>query len=143
LATMFLGNINTGSWPSTWGGGGESQMIQSYIVVSSEGLGPESDCSARPRSNCTVNYRPILLSGRAPHIKKHSVGRQRKKIWSCARDRSPTPRLTGRLIVVRELTSTSTSGEVQRKRYCWAYYLRLTSFVRTIPARLQKTLAWK
>jgi hypothetical protein len=31
---------------------------------------------ARPRSNCTVNYRPVLSSERAHHIKKPTTVRQ-------------------------------------------------------------------
>jgi hypothetical protein len=61
----------------------------------------------RPRSNSTVNYRPVLSSERVPHIKKPAIVRQKTKIWSWAPDESPTPRQTGRLTVGRKLTSTS------------------------------------
>jgi hypothetical protein len=65
------------------------------------GLGTE----ARPRSNCTVNYRPVLSSERVPHIKKPAIVRQKTRIWSWAPDGTPTPRQTGRLTVGRKLTS--------------------------------------
>jgi hypothetical protein len=43
-ATLFLGDINTGTWPSRLG---ESQMRQENMTVSSEGLRPKSDCSGK------------------------------------------------------------------------------------------------
>jgi hypothetical protein len=34
---------------------------------------------ARPRSNCTVSYRPVLSSERAPHIKKQAIVTRKTK----------------------------------------------------------------
>jgi hypothetical protein len=39
-ATLLLGDINTGTWPSRLG---ESQTREQDMVTSSAGLGPESD----------------------------------------------------------------------------------------------------
>jgi hypothetical protein len=55
----FLGDINTGTWPSMFG---ESQMRQYSKVMGSVRLEPLSDC--------TANWRPILSSERAPHKNK-------------------------------------------------------------------------
>jgi hypothetical protein len=43
-ATQFLGYLNTETWPSRIG---ESKTRQQNMVVSSAGLGPESDCSGK------------------------------------------------------------------------------------------------
>jgi hypothetical protein len=40
----YLGDINTGTWPSRLG---ESQMRQQNMAVSSAGLQPKSDCSGK------------------------------------------------------------------------------------------------
>jgi hypothetical protein len=55
-----------------------------------------------------VNYRPVLLQNNksATVIKKMS---RRKKNWSRVPDGGLTPRLTGRLTVGRNVTSTSNS----------------------------------
>jgi hypothetical protein len=82
------------------------------MVVSLRGFDPRVIALAGPRSNCTVNYRSILPSERAPQIKKPSIVRQKTKIWSWAPDGSVTPRQTGRLTVGRKLTSTSDSESV-------------------------------
>jgi hypothetical protein len=69
---------------------------------------------ARPRSNSTVNYRPVLSSERALQNNKHAdvlkeISR-RKKNWSMVPDGRLKPRQTGRLTVGRKLTSTSSSS---------------------------------
>jgi hypothetical protein len=68
---------------------------------------PRVTVLSRPRSSCTVNYRPILSSERVPHIKKPAIVRRKTKIWSRAPDGSPIPRQTGRLTVDRKLTLTA------------------------------------
>jgi hypothetical protein len=50
------------------------------------------------------------LSERVSHIKKPTIVRETKEIWSWAPDGIPTPRQTGRLTVGRNLTSTSKVG---------------------------------
>jgi hypothetical protein len=67
-ATLFLGDINMGTWPF---GSGESQMRQEYMVMGPAGLFPASDC--------TASYRPILSSERAPYMKKQELVRLKKK----------------------------------------------------------------
>jgi hypothetical protein len=62
-ATLFLGDINTGTWPSRLGGG--SQMRQQNMAVSSAGLRPKSDCSGKAQKQFTVNYRCVLSWRRA------------------------------------------------------------------------------
>jgi hypothetical protein len=64
------------------------------MIVSSVGLGFESDFSEGPEVIVQVNYKPILSSERAPHIKKLAIVRQETKIWSWAPDGDPTPRQT-------------------------------------------------
>jgi hypothetical protein len=73
-ATLFLRNINTGTWPS---GLEESQMRQQNMVTGSERLGPLSDY--------TANCRPVLSSKRAPLRYKTANFRQYptgNNIWS-------------------------------------------------------------
>jgi hypothetical protein len=64
---------------------------------------------ARPTSNCTVNYRPVLSSERAlQKLQTRNCLKEiswRKKNWSRVPDGRLTPRLTGRLTVGRKLTS--------------------------------------
>jgi hypothetical protein len=49
-ATVFLGEINMGTWPSRFG---ESQMKEKNMVVSFLwALDPRATALARPRSNC-------------------------------------------------------------------------------------------
>jgi hypothetical protein len=62
------------------------------------------------QSSLTVNYRPVLSSERAlQKTKPLSTGNfMAKKNWSQVPDGRLTPRQTGRLIVGRKLTSTST-----------------------------------
>jgi hypothetical protein len=64
-ATLFLGDINTGTWPSRLG---ESQMGELSMVTGSARLGPLSDY--------TANCRPVLSSERAPHRNKNANFRQ-------------------------------------------------------------------
>jgi hypothetical protein len=59
-ATLFLGDINMGTWPSRLG---ESQELRQYMVLGLAELrwrGPAA----------TVNYRPVLSSERALHNNK-------------------------------------------------------------------------
>jgi hypothetical protein len=96
LATLFLADINTGTWPSRLG---ESQMRQ-YIWSGFCGTcAPEWLLWQGPKAIVRVNYRPILSSERAPHSKKPTIVKKKKKIWSWAPDGSPTPKQTGRLFV--------------------------------------------
>jgi hypothetical protein len=74
---------------------------------------PRVTALARHRSNCTVNYRPVLSSEREQQNKKtrnclKEISR-RKKNWSRVPDGYVIPRQTGQLTVGRKLTSTSTS----------------------------------
>jgi hypothetical protein len=43
------------------------------MVVSLRDFDPIVTALARPRSNCTVNYRSILSSERAPHTRKLTI----------------------------------------------------------------------
>jgi hypothetical protein len=52
-----------------------------------------------PEASVRVNYRPILLSETAPHIKKPTTIRQKTKIWSWSPDGSLIQWLTGGLTV--------------------------------------------
>jgi hypothetical protein len=65
--TLFLGDINMGTWPSRLE---ESQMRQHCMVMGPARLGPVRDC--------TANYRPLLSSERAPYIKKQEIVRLKK-----------------------------------------------------------------
>jgi hypothetical protein len=67
-----------------------------------------------PEAIVPVNYRLVLSSERAPHIKKPAIVRQKTKIWLWTPDGSPTPRHTGRLTVGHKLTSTSISTSKAR-----------------------------
>jgi hypothetical protein len=82
------------------------------MVVSSAGLGPESDCSGEAQTKLYKYYRPMLSSERVPHIKIPAIFSQKTKIWSWTSDGSPTPRQTGRLTVGCKLTSTSKAVEL-------------------------------
>jgi hypothetical protein len=84
-AALFLGDINTGTWPPRLG---ESQMREWSVVMGSEWLTPLSSYTAV----VWVNYRPILSAERAPHFKKPTVVRQKMKIRSWAPHGSLTPR---------------------------------------------------
>jgi hypothetical protein len=42
-------------------------------------MDPRVTALARPRSNCIVNYRAVLSSERAHHIKKPAIVRQKTK----------------------------------------------------------------
>jgi hypothetical protein len=105
-ATLFLGDINTGTWPSRLG---ESQLRRWNMAVSSVGLRHESDCSgkAQKQFNSKLQTRALVREG-VSHIKKSSIVRQIKEIWSWTPDGRLTPGRTGRLTVGRKLTSTST-----------------------------------
>jgi hypothetical protein len=59
-----------------------------------------------PEAIVRLNYRPILSSERASHVKKPAIVRQKTKIWSWALDGSLTTGQAGRLTVGRNLTST-------------------------------------
>jgi hypothetical protein len=64
--TLFLGDINIGSCPFR---SAESRIRQQNMVMSSEGLGPESDWQG-PEAIVRVNYRPDLSSEKTPHMNK-------------------------------------------------------------------------
>jgi hypothetical protein len=96
-ATLFLGDINTGTWPSRLGGVSNESNIWSRVL---RDLDPRVTALARPRSNCTINYRPVPLSERAPHSKNPAtVKTVKNKIWSWALDGYPPLRQTGQLTV--------------------------------------------
>jgi hypothetical protein len=75
----FLGVINTGTWPSRLGESQWDSKIMSWVL---RDFDPRVTALARPRSNSTVNYRPVLSSERA--IQKRNTqmsnGNFRKKI---------------------------------------------------------------
>jgi hypothetical protein len=78
------------------------------MVVSSAGLGPKSDCSGKAQKQL-YEYITDPFSrqrGRAERQETRSC-QTVKEIWSWTPDGSPTPRLTGRLTLNRNLTSAS------------------------------------
>jgi hypothetical protein len=90
-------------------------------------LDPRMTALVRPRSNCTgkLQIRPLFREG-APQQEILNCKTKKKEIWSWAPDRSPTPRQTGRLIVGRNLISTSTSswGSLKWDSKIWSWVLR-------------------
>jgi hypothetical protein len=69
-ATLFMGKINTGTWPSRLGGVSKIETIK--YVHESNG----TQIWERLRWRCpakTVNYRPDFSSERAPHINKSAT----------------------------------------------------------------------
>jgi hypothetical protein len=69
-ATLFLGDINTGTWPSRlresqWGSKIWPWVLRDFDL--------RVTALARPRWNCTVNYRPVLSSERALQNNKHAT----------------------------------------------------------------------
>jgi hypothetical protein len=62
-ATLFLGEINTGTWPYRLGGVSKIEKIKH----AHESCGTQI-CPAK-----TENYRPNFSSERAPHINKHAT----------------------------------------------------------------------
>jgi hypothetical protein len=61
-ATLFLGDINTGTWPSRLGSLRWDSKILPWVL---RDFDPRVTALARPRSNCAVNYRHVLSSERA------------------------------------------------------------------------------
>jgi hypothetical protein len=99
-ATLFLGEINTGTSPSRLG---ESRFWESKIwswVPRNLDLGMTS--LARPSSN--VNDRPVLSSERASHIKEPRSCLRVITPWSWNPDGCLAPRQTGRLTAGRNIT---------------------------------------
>jgi hypothetical protein len=92
--------------------GGVSNEIVKYGREFCGTLKQRVTALARPRSNCTVKYKPVLSSERALQNNKHATVlkeiSRRKENWSRVPDGRLTPRQTGRLTVARKLTSTST-----------------------------------
>jgi hypothetical protein len=113
--TLFLGDINTRTWPSSWESLKWDSKIGSWVL---RDLSREWLLLQDPEPNARLNYRPIL-SERLPHIKKSSIVRQKTKIWSWALGGSPTPRQTYRLTVGRKLTSTSTGIRHKNPHAVW------------------------
>jgi hypothetical protein len=76
------------------------------MAVSSAGFLPKNDCSGKAQKLLYGKLRPVLSSERALQNNKAAISR-RKKNWSLVPDGRLTPRLTGRMIVGRNVTSTS------------------------------------
>jgi hypothetical protein len=73
-ATLFLGDINTGTWPSRLA---ESQQLGQQNL---ESRGSQTREGLRWRVQAAaVNYGNVLSSERAPHMKKPAIVRQKKK----------------------------------------------------------------
>jgi hypothetical protein len=67
---------------------GWGNLKSGAIKYGLESSGTQNRDGLRWRSPATtVNYRPVLSSERAPHIKKPEIVRQVTKIWSWARHR--------------------------------------------------------
>jgi hypothetical protein len=68
-------------------------------------------------SDCTANYRLVLLTERVPHFKNQTTVRLKKrkgKIWLWAPKEGQTPRLTGRPTVGRNINNKNNNkNEVQ------------------------------
>jgi hypothetical protein len=75
--------------PPGWGSLKWNSKIWPWVL---RDFDPRVTALARPRSNCTVNYRPTLSSDRVPHIKKPAIVRERKEIWSWDTDGVRTTR---------------------------------------------------
>jgi hypothetical protein len=77
------------------------------MVVSSVGLDPRVTAMARPRCNCTskLQAHPLFREG-APHQETRNCQTENKNLVM-GPDGCLKPRQTGRLIVGRNLTSTS------------------------------------
>jgi hypothetical protein len=56
-ATLFLGDIITGTWPFRLGSLKRDCKIWPWVL---RDFDPRVAPLARPRSNCTVNYRPVF-----------------------------------------------------------------------------------
>jgi hypothetical protein len=69
-------------------------------------------------SEGTLNYRPVLLSERAPYRKNNiaivTKERIKDKIWSWAPKGRPIPRRTGRLNVGLKINSTQQDASINR-----------------------------
>jgi hypothetical protein len=101
-ATLFLGEINTGIWPSRLG---ESQIWNCKIWPwFPRDSNPRMTVLAKTRSNCKLQTRPVVRQ-RAPHQPTRN-SLTVTKIWSWAQDGCLTPRQTGRLDVGRNITLT-------------------------------------
>jgi hypothetical protein len=97
------------------------------MAISSEGLRRRVTALARPRSNCTVNCRPVLSSERALQTDKHATVRRKfqgeRKNWSHVPNERLTPRHTGQLTVGRNLASTSFSTNLYKgQSTCFTYH---------------------
>jgi hypothetical protein len=114
-ATLFLGDINTRTWPSRLG---ESQMRQQNMAVSFAGLRPKSDCSGKAQKQLysKLQTHPLVRED-APKEQTRNCLKEissREKNWSRVPDGRLTPRQTGRLTVGRKLTSTSVRSPTVR-----------------------------
>jgi hypothetical protein len=72
-----------------------------------------------PVSDCTVNYRPVLSSERAPNYNNQAIVRQKNRkgnIWTWAPKECPIPRQTGRLNAGRNIKD---DGTLNQKSLCW------------------------
>jgi hypothetical protein len=102
--TLFLGDINTGTWPSRLR---ESQIwdskIGSRVPRDSD---PRMTALARISSNCKRQTRSLVRES-APHQQTRNC-LTAIKIWSSDPDVCLTPRQTGRLTVGRNITLTLT-----------------------------------
>jgi hypothetical protein len=97
--TLFLEDINTGTWLSKLRG--VSNETVKY-GLSSEGLGPQIDCSGKAQKQLyEYNTSPSSRQRRHPTSGNPQSSDRKQKSGS------PTPRQTCRLIVGRNLTSTS------------------------------------
>jgi hypothetical protein len=76
--------------------------MSSETVFSSEGLGPESDCSGKAQCTSKLQTRPLVREG-APQQDTHIC--QKAKIWYLAPDGNLTVRQTDRLTIGCKLTS--------------------------------------
>jgi hypothetical protein len=103
-ATLFLGDINTGTWPSRLA---ESRIWASKICSwLPRDWDPRMTALARASRNCKWQTRPLVREG-APH-KQTCNCLTVIHIWSWAPDGYLTPRQTGQLTVGRNVTLTLT-----------------------------------
>jgi hypothetical protein len=84
------------------------------MAVSSEGLGPKSECSGKDQKQLynKLQTRPLVREGATKYHTRRCLKEisRRKKNWSRVSDGRLTPRQTGRLTVGRKLTPTSVTS---------------------------------
>jgi hypothetical protein len=96
--TLFLGDINTGTWPSKLGSLKWDSKIWSWVLLDFD---PRVTALARPRSNCTskLQTHPLIREG-APHQESRNRQTEKKNLIRVplkqVLDRGPVEAVTGK-----------------------------------------------